>query len=230
MRIVITSNELQEAIKVWLESKGLKSDAGISFSVEAVGVTAPSLPVTPIQPIQVPIVALQPGRAITVDPPLSATVEATNFGFRDPGDNGIGFFTNPVTGAEYRTNNATLIGASLPREVLLSTFLKVDDWRTSAIAAVWKKYAARLRQFVLINQPLLTIDSQGNQTLFKVPLVDAGPTASAGNVGDKNGLDVTEAAKVALKTGGKAVCTYCIELGGALQEIRGWDFKAKKVG
>jgi hypothetical protein len=224
MRIQITNDELQVAVKTWFESKGLKTDPSFVFVVEAISGDV-ALVAPPLQPAPSPIIALQPGHAVTAEPPFSATVETTEFGYKDPQDNGIGFFTDPATGAEYRTNNATLIGASLPREVLLSTFLKIDDWRNTSIDLVWQKYAAHLRGYVLFDHPMLTIDSGGSHTLFKVPLVDAGPTRGSGN-----GLDLTHAATLLLKTGGKALCTYCIMIGDVMQEIRGWDFKTGKVG
>ena len=42
---------------------------------------------------------------VTVDPPLSVTGPATEFGYRAPTDNGLGFFTDPATGKPYQTNN-----------------------------------------------------------------------------------------------------------------------------
>ncbi len=174
-----------------------------------------------------PLPDLAPGHSVTVDQPFSVTTEVTTFGYNDPADNGLGFFTDPATHSAYRTNNTYLVGVSLPREILLSTFLKVDDWQKNPIASVWKEYAIDVRQYVLVNQPVVTMDS-GGHTIAQMKIVDAGPTAQAGGT-KRNGADVTEAAKRLLATGGKALATYMIHVGTVLIEIRGWDWAAKRI-
>ena len=56
----------------------------------------------------------------------------------------------------------TLRGASIPREVLLSTFLGVDAWQKRGIDTIWDQYANDLEHWVLANQPTLDIDSGVN--------------------------------------------------------------------
>jgi hypothetical protein len=185
-----------------------------------------------IQPVKTPTVptsGLQQGHWVTLDPPYSVTGSGTMFGLDwdggiDAGDNGEGFFHDPATGKSYNTRVKTLEGVSLPREVMLSSFLHVDLWDTDGITPIWPKYASMLRQWVDGNKPLLTIDSGGNSVTSQ-PLVDAGPTAETDNA-----IDLTYATAHALNTHGKAACTYMIQVAGKPVEIRGWNSKLGKVG
>jgi hypothetical protein len=184
-------------------------------------------------PGQVPVV--QPsspgvsGHTVTVDPPFSVTGRATMFGLNydgsfDPADNGIGFFADPGTGRSYNTRNEALKGCSLPREVMLSTFLSIDSWKTDGIDRIWAQNAASVQDYVKKNKPLLTIDSAG-KTAVDVPLVDAGPTAET-----RNSIDLTFFVAHQLKTNGEALATYEILVDGTPLEIRGWNFKTGEVG
>jgi hypothetical protein len=164
-----------------------------------------------------------PGHTVTSDPPLSATGEATLFGINydgsvDGGDNGQGFFKDPSTGQPYQTRSKTLAGVSLPREVMLSTFLGITT--TNPIDSVWGAHAGAVQEYVTKNNPLITIDS-GGKTAENVPLVDAGPSASTGNA-----LDLTYFIAHALETNGKAIATYEILVGGKAIEIKNWPINA----
>jgi hypothetical protein len=185
--------------------------------------TFPIRPLVPSGAIQA-IVVPTPGHLVQVDPPLSVTGQATEFGFKDPQDNGQGFFYDPATGKPYATNNDTIRGVSLPREVLLSTFLKIDSWKTEGIDAVWSRNGSMLRQWVDGNKPFVTIDS-GGKSAGGLPIVDAGPTA-----GTDNAIDLTAKVAQELGTGGKALATYMITVAGQPIPIRGWDFAKGRVG
>lgn len=189
----------------------------------------------PPQPLPGPIA--QAGHEVTQDPPYSATAIATVFGLNwngsnDSGDldptqadgNSRGFFIDPSTGSAYITHVKNLSGVSLPREVLLSTFLQVDAWQSLGIDEAWRQYAADLREWVLEHQPTLDIDSGGKYTVLNRKLVDAGPTASTGN-----GVDLTYQTAHDLMTYGSALVTYRINLAGSVIAIRGWDFVRKRV-
>ena len=107
-----------------------------------------------------------PGHTVTENPPLSATGQATMFGLNwdgtiDQYDNGVGFFTDPKTGMPYETRSTTLVGVSLPREVMLSTFLNVDVWQVKGIDRVWAAEAGEVQAYVTTNAPLITLDSGG---------------------------------------------------------------------
>jgi hypothetical protein len=181
--------------------------------------------VSPIPPISV----IYPGHMVTVDPPLSVTGTATMFGLNwdkspDKTDNGIGFFTDLLTGKPYLTRDPLLVGCSLPREVMLSTFLGVETWRTAGVDNEWNARAAQVRLYVTANTPLLTIDS-GGLSIQNVPLVDAGPSADTGNA-----LDLTYRVAHELKTDGEAIATYMILVKGKPIQILGWDFAKGRVG
>jgi hypothetical protein len=169
------------------------------------------------------------GPMVTVDPPFSVTGRATMFGLNfdgsfDPADNGIGFFTDPDTGRSYNTRNQGLKGCSLPREVMLSTFLSIDSWKTAGINRIWARNSASVQEYVTKNKPLLTIDS-GGKTAANVPLVDAGPTAET-----RNSIDLTFFVAHQLNTKGAALATYEILVDGTPLEIKGWNFKSGQVG
>ena len=179
---------------------------------------APSAPVVPV--VSVPT---SPGHMVTSNPPYSATGQATVFGLnydgsQDQGDNGQGFFKDPATGQAYQTRSKTLAGASLPREVMLATFLGLEN--TQPINTVWSQYAGQVQEYVTKHNPLLTIDS-GGKTAQNVPLVDAGPTAATGCA-----LDLTYYIARALETNGKALATYEILVGGKPIEIKNWPINA----
>jgi hypothetical protein len=164
-----------------------------------------------------------PGHMVTGNPPYSATGEATIFGLNydgssDTGDNGQGFFKDPKTGQAYQTRSETLAGASLPREVMLCTFLGLTT--TAPINTVWGQHASAVQDYVTKNTPLLNIDS-GGKTAENVPLVDAGPTKATGAA-----LDLTYYVAHALETNGKALVTYEIRVGGQPIEIKNWPINA----
>ena len=195
---------------------------GGPFPVSAVmspPATVPAI-VSPIPPIS----TTTPGHMVQVDPPLSVTGQATEFGFHDPTDNGLGFFYDPATSKPYQTNNDVIRGVSLPREVLLSTFLKIDSWKTEGITDVWSRNGSTLRQWVDGNKPRVTIDS-GGKSATDLPIVDAGPTAGTGNA-----IDLTGAISKELGTNGDALATYMIVVSGKPVTIRGWDFAKGRVG
>ena len=242
----LSPEELKAAVEQYLVSLGHPVAASDSFVLNPDGTVtveiaqdAPQSIVLPvkqvdstIQPIKTPVAptsSLQQGHWVTLDPPYSVTGGGTMFGLDwhgsiDAMDNGEGFFIDPATGKPYNTRDKTLEGVSLPREVMLSSFLHVDLWDTDGITSVWSKYASMLRQWVDGNKPLLTIDSGGN-SVAEQPLVDAGPTAETGNA-----IDLTYATAHALNTHGKALCTYMIQVAGKPVEIRGWNSKTGKVG
>ncbi|MGA8658164.1 MAG: hypothetical protein WB586_18630 [Chthoniobacterales bacterium] len=187
----------------------------------------PALPPAP-QPVR-------PGHEVTEDPDLSCTTKATCFGLDygtatdDLGDMSRGkplkgFFIDPATGSNYVTHVKTVRGASIPREVLLSTFLGVDAWQTRGIGTIWDQYANDLEHWVLANQPTLDIDSGGKYSILSVPIVDAGPSADT-----HNGLDLTYLASHDLATEGSAFCTYRIMVKGEVVPIKGWNFTNKRV-
>jgi hypothetical protein len=233
---ILDHTELKLAAEMFLASKGHPVDVSDSVTfaqdgtvtVEFTQDTSTTIPVikTPVAPTS----GLQKGHWVTLDPPYSVTGSGTMFGLDWNGsidvlDNGEGFFSDPSTGKPYNTRSKTLEGVSLPREVMLSSFLHVDLWDTDGITLVWSKYASMLRQWVLGgNKPLITIDSGGNSVTDQ-PLVDAGPTSETGNA-----IDLTYATAHALNTQGKAICTYMIQVAGKPIEIRGWNSKTGKVG
>src|SRR5260221_15495 len=211
MKLSLTQVEL-DAIKA--------SGFSGSFTLDTPGPVLPS----PGPGVPVP----SPGHTVTLDPPYAVTGNATMFGLNwngsiDSGDNGIGFFINPASNADYQTRSRTLVGCSLPREVMLSTFLGYDDWQTMGIATAWAQHAMTLLHWVSNNQPLVTIDS-GGHTDIGMPIVDAGPTAST-----HNAIDLTYAVARQLNTQGLALATYMIVLGEAPMVIKGWDFATKRV-
>ena len=161
---------------------------------------------------------------ITADPPFSATGIDTEFGYKDPGDNGIGFFTDPATGKLYDTNNDKLVGISLPCEVLLSTFRISDAWRAVPIENIWNERAAYVQVFAKAHKITANVDG-GGKSLRGIPLVDAGPTRTTGAL-----VDLTDAAAKALNTGGKAICTFELLCDGKPMELRGIDFVKGVVG
>lgn len=187
--------------------------------------TVPPLPPQPIA-----------GHEVTQDPPYSATVIATVFGKnwngsndigdldpREPDGNARGFFIDPSTNAPYVTHVETLPGISLPREVLLSTFLGVDIWQQIGIDEAWSQYAADLREWVLHHQPSADADSGGKYTALGMPFVDAGPKQPGA------GADLTYMSAHQLMTHGSALITYRVKVSGVVIPIRGWDFVHRRL-
>src|SRR4029077_10785285 len=142
--------------------------------------TTPAPPPPSVDPVPSPVI---PGHTVIENAPYSVTTRATMWGLNwdgsnDTGDldssypdgNSRGFFTDPSTGQAYETHNTVLVGASLPREVLLSTFLGVDSWQTDGITTVWRHYSSDLKAWVLQYKPTLTIDSAGKYTLPNVAI------------------------------------------------------------
>ncbi len=245
-----SGSDLKLLIVEWMAAHGItveitddwsidpSGDVTITKVIPIVGPVSPPF-VTPVVPTPPPLVppvipAVSPGHTVVLNPPYSVTGSATMFGLDwdgadDQGDENkdgqplTGFFTDPSTGKSYITHVKTQPGVSLPREVLLSTFLHIDDWATDGIDHSWSMHETILRQWVLGNQPLVTIDSEGASVLNH-PIVDAGPTAGSGNA-----LDLTYLTAHALNTNGKAVCTYMVSVADNPLEIRGWDFLKKRV-
>ena len=254
--LALQPHYLKNATVMWLASQGHPVVDSDSFELNADGtitVIVPSLaPVPPpivavataVAPVVtnaiVEVAASTQGHYVQIDPPLSATGRATIFGLNydgsnDPGDNRIGFFTDPSTGKPYDTGVKALIGASLPREILMSSFGISDDWKTPEVSdahtlTVWEQHAGAVRKFALSHNVTLTIDS-GGFSAQRVKLVDAGPEAVGVNgctIG--NLIDLTYGAAHALNTKGDAICTIELLVNGAPIEIRGWDFANKRVG
>ncbi len=249
--IVLDHSVLKASIEMWLLAQGhTVSDSdvetiGADGTVTIALTQAPVLTPTPLPPVaRVPVPAAaanipSKGHLVVVDPPLSATGNATMFGLdwngeRDKEDNQEGFFTDPSTGKEYDTGVRTLMGASLPREILMSSFGISDAWKTPFSDAhtdeVWSKNAGAVRQFAMSHNVSLTIDS-GGLSQEKVPLVDAGPLGIGKNgctIG--NLVDLTYCTAWALNTHGNSVCTIELLVNGSPIELRGWDFVNKRVG
>ena len=205
-------------------SEGIGNSSGAAANPQA-GISGGLVPV--IQPA--PPTAPAPGHMVTVDPPFSVTGRATMFGLNyngtfDQSDNGIGFFKDPTTGKSYNTRNEGLVGCSLPREVMLSTFLSINSWKTVGIETIWARNGASVQNYVTAKRPLITIDS-GGKTASNVPLVDAGPTAGTGNA-----IDLTFAVAHQLNTKGAALATYEILVDAEPVEIKGWNWNTRKVG
>jgi hypothetical protein len=243
----LQASDLKAAIEMWMAARGtvvtdaddftVEPDGTVTIMVKGVPVVTSPLGTTPVvTSVPAPTVTIPlPGHMVTVDPPLSVTGKATMFGLNwdkseDTGDQDkhggdmTGFFIDPSTGKNYVTHNKTLAGCSLPREVLLSTFLKIDSWKSDGIDAVWSRSGSLLCQWVAGNKPLLTIDS-GGLTVQGIPLVDAGPSANTGNA-----IDLTYATAHALNTNGDATATYMILVAGQPVPIRGWDSTKGCVG
>lgn len=200
-------------------------DAELSVVIDEGPDTPP--PLKPPPPVVVaPPVDGTVGHMVTANPPYSATGIDTEFGYRDPGDNGIGFFTDPSTGRPYLTDNITLVGISLPREVLLSTFGISEEWRSISIDTAWAKHAKALRTYALGHTIRANVDG-GGYSLRQIPLVDAGPKAG---LASKALVDLTYGAALALHTGGKALCTFELIIDGAPAELKGINFEKQVVG
>jgi hypothetical protein len=206
---------------------GIADSSGVAANPQA-GSNPVHVPVDQPASPSAPVPA-SPGHMVTVDPPFSVTGRATMFGLnydgsRDQSDNGIGFFRDHTTGRPYNTRDEGLVGCSLPREVMLSTFLSIDTWKTVGIDPIWARDGSNVQNYVTTNRPLITIDS-GGKTASNVPLVDAGPTAGTGNA-----IDLTFAVAHQLGTKGAALATYEILVDARPVEIRGWNWKRRKVG
>jgi hypothetical protein len=197
-KVPVTTAQLQAAITVWFETQtsirltGTEmfdiTDTGVSVTLGApvaqgvIGGNTPSpIPAPYPTPPLVTVIPLAPNSATG-----KATVFGRNYnGSNDTGDlnrdgsDSTGFFIDPSTGKNYVTHNDTCIGASLPREVLLSTLLGNNDWRTQPVAAVWGAHAAAVQEAVTSRQISMTIhDFVTSKTADSIPLVDAGPTAT----------------------------------------------------
>ena len=256
--VVLNSSVLKASIEMWLQAQGhtvsdsdvetIGADGTVTIAVTQAAVLTPvPLPPVALVPVPLPVATVPPvaalpiqGHLVVIDPPLSATGKCTMFGLdwdgsKDPEDNQEGFFTDPSTGQSYNTGVQSLLGVSLPREVLMSSFGITDSWRIPALSdantsAVWAKNAAAVRQFAVSHKVTFTIDS-GGLSVVKAVLVDAGPEAIGKN-GDciGNMADFTYATAHALNTNGEAVATLEMLVNGAPVEIRGWDFVNKRVG
>jgi hypothetical protein len=223
---------LKIAIEHYMASIGKPVTDADTFTVGPDGtvtvvITEPDKTATsiPIPASTLPVAAfLAAGHMVVANPPFSATGIDTEFGYKDPGDNGIGFFIDPATSEPYDTNNKDLVGISLPREVLLSTFGISDDWRTEETLTVWKKFATTVQILARSFKITANVDG-GGKSLRGIPLVDVGPTRTTGNL-----VDLTDAAAIALGTGGKAVCTFELLKNGVPMELKGIDFAKGIVG
>ena len=248
---------LKAATEMWLAAQGHPVMDTDSFTLNADGSITVTVPPVVAATVIAPIVSTAikiatastptamseaaQGHLVQLDPPLSATGRATMFGLNydgsnDPGDNRVGFFTDPSTLKPYNTGIKTLIGASLPREILMSSFGISDDWKTPSVSdentlTVWEKNADAVRAFALNHNVTLTIDSGGSYSSQNVKLVDAGPEAVGANgccIG--NMVDLTYGAAHALNTNGDAICTIELLVNGSPIEIKGWNFVNKRVG
>lgn len=256
--VVLNSSVLKASIEMWLQAQGhtvsdsdvetIGADGNVTIVVSQAAVLTPvPLPPVALVPVPLPVAPVAPiailptqGHLVSLDPPMSATGKATMFGLnwdgaRDQADNQQGFFTDPSTGKGYNTGVQTLLGISLPREILMSSFGISDAWRMPALsdqntAEVWAKNAAAVRQFAISHRVTCTIDS-GGMSVEKAVLVDAGPEA-IGAHGDCIGnlCDLTYATAHALSTKGDALATIELLVNGAPVEVRGWDFVNRRVG
>jgi hypothetical protein len=240
--------EVKLILKKWMKSVNIPvldsdtfdigPDASITISFEA-PIPGEEPPVTPIKPVPpiTPVAPVSPvqGHMITANPPMSATGQMTQFGYQDPGDNGIGFFTDPSTGTGFNTNNATIMGASIPREMLLSTFHISDDWRIPSLSdentsVVWSHHAGAVRQYALDHKVTVNIDS-GGLSARSITLMDAGPEAIGPHgVCIGNVLDCTFALANELNTQGKALGTIEVLVDGVTVPILGWNATSACVG
>jgi hypothetical protein len=235
----LTPAELKIIIKGWMKSAGISVYANDTFDIGpgasiTISVESP-IPGETVTPVTPPVVPATPGHMITANPPMSATGQMTQFGYQDPGDNGIGFFTNPATGQSFDTNNATVMGASLPREILMSTFHISDDWRIPSLSdantsIVWGNHAGAVRQYALDHKVTVNIDS-GGLSARSITLMDAGPEAIGPHgVCIGNVLDCTYALAHQLNTQGKALGTVEVLVDGVPVPILGWNAVNACVG
>jgi hypothetical protein len=189
-------------------------------------VTAEGPVVSPLFPAKIPLA------------PLSATGKATVFGrnYNDSDDTGdlnpdgsdsSGFFIDPATGKNYATHLDSCVGGSLPREVLLSTLLGVDDWRSNGIDSVWMTHAAAVQAAVTERGITMTVhDFVATKTAAEIPLVDAGPSAHTYALFDRTrGLCQLMGSK-----DDSHVAVWLQGADGVILPIRGWLFDKEKVG
>lgn len=179
-------------------------------------------------PVEPPAPMPRPGHYVTEDPPYSVTCWATMFGLNwngsvDAGDNGVGNFIDHATGQPYNTRNHTLTGVSLPREIMMSTFLGFDGWKGENITEIWKSHEKAVQAFIENNSPSVYVDCLGH-TLQNAPIVDSGPKASTGN-----GLDLTFLSAHILDTHGRALVTYKIMIADKAVEIKGWNWSTRRI-
>jgi hypothetical protein len=165
---------------------------------------------TPAVPVATPV---SPGRVIDLATPVTDTIvtgRATVFGLnydgsRDPGDNGVGAW-----GAH--TANQTIMGASLPEGVMISTF---------GFTGTWAENAERVGKFLGDNKIQVSVTSKGKTILLDVD--DAGPAREYQGQLLHNAIDLTYAAAHALETNGDAIVSYQIIKDNQPMVIRGWD-------
>jgi hypothetical protein len=122
----------------------------------------------------------------------NATTFGLNYdGTRDFGDNGVGFYNNPVTGRPYNTRDPNLIGASVPASDLVASFGQEATNPNSALS----RMIGRGDIQVQVAQP--------NGGVVQMPLVDQGPGAR-----ENATLDLTHGASRLFLTQGKRVLGY----------------------
>lgn len=170
--------------------------------------------------------------------PFSATGNASVFGrgYKGEDDSGdlepdgkdsTGFFFDPATGKNFETHNAVLIGASLPREILLSTLLGVEDWRTQPVRDVFAKHGHLIQKAITDAKLVVTVhDFKTSMTADSIPLVDVGPSAEVNKLLDRtlglcNLMNSHDDSHVAVWIHGPDKKPLA---------LKGWLFDAQKVG
>jgi len=115
IEITLDHSEVKAAISASLTAHGYTVPDDASFSIDLQGnVTVTVLSSAKSGGLTASHIA-DPGA------PYSVRCVATCFGFKDPGDNGVGAFTDQTTGKPYDTNNDRLIGVSVPIPILWDT-------------------------------------------------------------------------------------------------------------
>jgi hypothetical protein len=210
----LATPELKSALELYLASLGHPVTDSDSFTLNTDGTV--TVVVSVAQPTVVPP---EGGTTVVTGPvvpsatlPINTTVtgRATIFGLNydgsiDSGDNGQGFFG-------FNTREQSLIGASIPEEVLMATI---------GLTGTWAQNAVHVLQWAKTNMPMVRVWLAPGKASVLAQLVDVGPSASTGNA-----LDRTYGLCVALGEMDNGTNTYSIEIGGKAIEIKGWPIKA----
>jgi hypothetical protein len=200
----LSPEELKAAVEQYLVALGHPVATTDSFVLNPDGTVtveiAQESPAAILPPKQVGSSSLPP------DPPYSITGRATIFGLNydgsvDKSDNGQGFFG-------YNTRDKSLIGASVPEEVLIATL---------GLTGLWGHNAEAVLKWAKEQQPVVMVWSQRTGKSALAALVDVGPALSTGNA-----LDRTYGLCEALGDLDNGICTYCIDVGGKPIELKGW--------
>lgn len=119
------------------------------------------------------------------------TVFGLNYdGSIDKGDNGIGFFRDPVTGRPYDTQNPNLVGASLNVGIFNGT--------------IGNRYDKNIQAAVSKGQYKVQVTTDDGKSLI-LPMVDNGPAGWTGNA-----IDLTKGATDALGIKDNSILNYQI--------------------